>query len=227
MISGSETSGDESAGDEASPEEITADADRADAPEEDEPLDNATTEAGTPGGVPGWQSQIDGIERATRELADASSRYHTRAQQREGVIDHLRSEVETLRQGERRGLLRPVLAEMCRLRDDLAKQAATLPPDFDALKAAELLRSYAETIELTLEDNGVVTFTPDSDEPFNPRMHRRVSGEPNADPARAGRIAAVRRDGYLDIEANSPIAPAEVTVFAAPQTAPMTGDQDT
>ena len=52
-----------------------------------------------------------------------------------------------LRRGERRGLLRPLLADMCRLRDDLLKQAATLPAEFDAAKAADLLRSYAETIE--------------------------------------------------------------------------------
>ena len=38
------------------------------------------------------------------------------------------------------------------------------------------------------------------------------AAEPAADPALAGRIAGVRRDGYLDVEANSPIAPAEVVV---------------
>jgi molecular chaperone GrpE len=149
-----------------------------------------------------------------RELADASDRYHGRAEQREGVIDHLRSEVDVLRRGERRGLLRPVLADLCRLRDDLLKQAATLPSEFGPDKAADLLRSYAETIELTLESNGVVTYTPDCGDAFNPRMHRRIKGEPTADRALAGCIAGIQRDGYLDIEANSPIAPAEVTVYA-------------
>src|SRR5690349_2190260 len=76
---------------------------------------------------------------AVREISDASDRYHARAEQREGVIDYLRSELDVLRRGERRGLLRPVLADMCRLRDDLLGQAATLPADFDAEKAAGLL----------------------------------------------------------------------------------------
>lgn len=152
---------------------------------------------------------------AMRELADSSQRYHARAEQREAVIDHLREEVERLRRGERRGLLRPVLADLCRLRDDLLRQAATLPGEFSAAKAAELLRSYAETIQLTLESNGVITYAPDDGDPFDPRMHRRVTNEPTDDPARTGHIAGVRRDGYLDIEANSPIAPAEVSVFAA------------
>jgi molecular chaperone GrpE len=169
--------------------------------------------AAVPDGALVGEALLAAVALSVREIADATDRYHARAEQREGVIDHLRSELELLRQGERRGLLRPVLADMCRLRDDLLKQAATLPGDFDAAKAAELLRSYAETIELTLESNGVVTYSPDSGDPFNPRMHRRVSGEPTIDPALAGHIAAIRRDGYLDIEANSPIAAADVTVF--------------
>jgi hypothetical protein len=165
--------------------------------------------------VPPAESLLAEISATVREAADLSQRYHARAEQREGVIDFLRSELEVLRRGERRGLLRPVLADLCRLRGDLLSQAAVLPTDFDAAKAAGLLRSYAETIELTLESNGVVTYVPDDGERFDPRLHRRVGGEATDDPALSGHVAAVRRDGYLDIEANSPIAPAEVTVFAA------------
>jgi molecular chaperone GrpE len=155
------------------------------------------------------------ISATLSEVADQSRRYHTRAEQRESVIDLLRSELEVLRRGERRGLLRPLLADLCRLRGDLLSQSAALPADFDAVKAADLLRSYAETIELTLDSNGVVTYAPEGGERFDPRLHRRVGGEPTDDPALAGHVAAVRRVGYLDVEANSPIAPAEVTVFAA------------
>lgn len=154
------------------------------------------------------------LSAAVRQVADLSRRYHARAEQREGVIDFLRSELDTLRRGERRGLIRPVLAEMCRLRDDLLSQADTLPADFDATKAAGLLRSYAETLELALENNGIVPYVPGDGDKFDPRLHRRVGAEAAADPALAGRVARVRRGGYLDIEANSPIAPAEVTVFA-------------
>jgi molecular chaperone GrpE len=154
------------------------------------------------------------LSAAVRHVADLSQRYHARAEQRESVIDFLRSELDTLRRGERRGLIRPMLAEMCRLRDDLLSQAETLPADFDATKAAGLLRSYAETLELALENNGVVTYAPGDGDKFDPRLHRRVGAEAAADPALAGHVARVRRDGYLDIEANTPIAPAEVTVFA-------------
>lgn len=197
--------------------ETVADGGDAVAPEAD---DGAALEAGDgavpkAGGEPPESHLLGEISAALRDLADSSQRYHARAEQREGVIDHLRSEVELLRHGERRGLLRPLLTDICRLRNDLLRQAADLPADYDAAKAAELLLSYAESIQLTLESNGVITYAPDDGEPFDPRMHRRVAGEATADPALAGRIAQVRRDGYLDIEAKSPIAPAEVTVFAA------------
>jgi molecular chaperone GrpE (heat shock protein) len=155
------------------------------------------------------------IAAAVHRLASSAERYHDRAQQREGVIDYLRSELELLRRGERRGLLRPLLTQMCRLHADLVRQAATLPPDFDTAKAVRLLQSYAETLGEALEDNGVVTYQPDEGDPFNPRQHRQVKRQPSTDPDLAGRIAAVRQPGYLDLEADSPLAPAEVTVFMA------------
>jgi molecular chaperone GrpE len=158
---------------------------------------------------------LAGIAASVRDLADSAGRYHARAEQRENVIDHLRAELDRLRRGERRALLRPLLVEICQLRNDLLRQAGELPEDFDAGRAALLLRSYAESVELALEHNGAVSFAPDSGDVFDPRMHRRVGGETAPDPATAGRIAQVRRDGYLDVDANSPISPAEVVVFAA------------
>lgn len=153
------------------------------------------------------------ISAAVRQLADSSERYHVRAEQREAVIDHQRDEVDRLRRGERRGLLRPLLVETCRLRNDLLRQAGELPADFNAERAALLLRSYAESIEITLENSGVRTFAPELGDLFDPRMHRRVGGQQPEDPALAGRIASVSRDGYRDVDSNSPLALAEVVVF--------------
>ena len=169
----------------------------------------------TGGGPAGPAEPMADMAASILELAESARRYHTRAEQREAVIDHLHAEVDRLRLGERRGLLRPLLVEICRLRNDLLRQAGELPGDFDRDRAAQLLRSYAESVEIALENSGVVTFAPDSGEAFDPRMHRKVGGEPTHEPGYAGRIATVRRDGYLDVDANSPIAPAEVVVFAA------------
>ena len=126
------------------------------------------------------------ISETLERLAASSERYHARAEQREGVIDHLRSEVDRLRRGERRGLLRPLLVEICRLRNDLLRQAEDLPGDFDAERARLLLRSYAESIELALEDNGVATFAPEQGDRFVPRLHRRVGGESSSHPGTQG-----------------------------------------
>jgi molecular chaperone GrpE len=165
------------------------------------------------------------ISESVERLATSSEHYHARAEQREGVIDHLHSEVDRLRRGERRGLLRPLLVEICRLRNDLLRQADDLPADFDADRARLLLRSYADSVELALEDSGVVSFAPEMGDRFEPRLHRRVGGEPTGDPALAGGVARVRRSGYLDVDTNTPIARAEVVLFA-PAGAGPPGDPD-
>jgi molecular chaperone GrpE len=139
--------------------------------------------------------------------------------------------VDRLRQGERRALLRPLLVEVCRLRSDLLRQAEDLPTDFDADRARRLLRSYADSIELALEDNGVVAYAPVPGERFEPRLHRRVGGEPASGPEHAGRIARVRCSGYLDLDTNMPVAPAEVVLFtpartASPPSPAPTGERD-
>src|SRR5450759_1580254 len=59
----------------------------------------------------------------------------------------------------------------------------------------------------------VVIFALERGDRFEPRLHRRVGGEPTGDPEAAGRVALVRRSGYLDIDTNTPIAPAEVVLF--------------
>jgi hypothetical protein len=103
--------------------------------------------------------------------------------------------------------------EVCRLRSDLLRQAEELPGDFDADRARLLLRSYADSMELALEDNGVAAYDPAPGDRFEPRLHRRVGGEPASDPELAGRIARVRRSGYLDLDTNMAMAPAEVVLF--------------
>ena len=148
-----------------------------------------------------------------RRLAAAAEQYQERASQREGVIDYLRSELELLRRGERRGLLRPILTEMSRLHADLARQATGLPEKFTVDMAARLLDNYADSLKDALEDNGVVTYAPEVGDAFDPRRHRQIKSVATPDPDLDGRVAAVRKPGYLDIEADSLLSPAEVTLY--------------
>jgi molecular chaperone GrpE len=151
-------------------------------------------------------------------LLDETENYHARAAQRESVIDNLHGELEQLRRGERRSLLRPLVTEICRLRDDLLNQAATLPEPFDAARAADLLRSYADSLEIALEDNGITSYTPGVGEAFEARQHRAACKVPTRDADAVGTIAAVISSGYRDVEANVVIATARVAVHVADET---------
>jgi molecular chaperone GrpE len=150
---------------------------------------------------------------AVTKLLNESEKYHARASHRETVIDNLHAELERLRTGERRGTVRPLLVSVARIRDDLMCQAAELPGDFDAIRAQKLLQSFADSIEILLDDYGVSTCTPAVGDEFDARRHKAVSSMPTADAALARTIASVRRDGYQDVEAGVSLKQAEVVVF--------------
>ena len=177
---------------------------------------NAGDTAGTGPAIPdepGTGVTLAELTTEVQRLAAATERYQERADQREGIIDYLRSELDLLRRGERRELLRPILTEMTRLHADLARQATSLPEQFSADMAARLLGNYADSVKDALEDNGVVTYLPEVGDPFDPRRHRQVKSVATPDPGLDGQVAAVRKAGYLDIEAGSLLSPAEVTLY--------------
>lgn len=147
------------------------------------------------------------------QLAAETAKHHQRATHRESVIDNLHSELETLRTGERRGTVRPLLVAIARVRDDLLRQAEELPTDFDATRAQKLLTSYADSLEITLEDYGVATYRPDVGDEFDPRRHKAVSSLPTSDPSLVRRVASVKRDGYLDVEAGLSLTQSGVIVY--------------
>ena len=173
---------------------------------------------------------IVGLSQAVSRLAAESEKYHRRATHREAVIDTLHSELETLRTGERRGTVRPLLVAVARVRDDLLRQAGELPADFDAQRGERLLRSFADSVEITLEDFGVATFAPAAGDEFDPRSHKAVRSEPTTDASLVRRIAEVRRDGYIDVEAAVTLIQAEVVVYVAtvpqPASEPATSTPD-
>lgn len=186
-----------------------------DSPELDDPSSGTVAESAEApaGNAEVGASQLDAIAATLDELVDASHGYHARAQRREAVIDTMHAELEGLRRGERRSLLRPLLTDVCRMRDDLLRQADQLPAVFDAERAAGLLRSYADSLEIAIQDNGVTTYQPEPGERFEPRSHRGVGKMPTTDPTLVGRIATVQAAGYRDIETGLAITTARVVVY--------------
>lgn len=160
------------------------------------------------------------VSRRLSGLTEQAARYHERAAQREAMIDAMHVELEQLRLGERRSLLRPLLTEVCRTRDDLLRQAETLPEPFDREQAAELLRNFAGSLEFALEDNGVTTFVPEVGESFQARLHRAAGKVPTQEESLAGTIANVVSPGYHDIEADAVIGSARVAVYVMGQDDP-------
>ena len=157
-------------------------------------------------------SQLDEIVRALGELRDELAATNERAAARERVIDRLHEENQRLRAGERQDVLRPVITDVYRLRDDLLHQAGALPEDFDAERAARLLRSYAHSLELSLERCGVLPVAPAVGDPFDPRLHRAVTVVPAGDLSADGAVVAVLGEGYRDAVTERVLALATVRV---------------
>jgi molecular chaperone GrpE (heat shock protein) len=167
---------------------------------------------------PQAEEPLESLVELGKELArltEETARYHARAERREAVIDTMHAELEQLRRGERRSLLRPLVTEMCRTRDDLLRQADTLPEDFDRDHAADLLRNFAASLEYTLEDNGVDSFEPEVGEAFDARQHRVTGKSPIADESLVGTVESVVAPGYRDTEAGTVISAARVVVHVA------------
>jgi molecular chaperone GrpE len=155
------------------------------------------------------------IRATMARLVAESEKHHRRATHREAVIDNLHAELERLRSADRRGAVHPLLVALSRVRNDLLRQSAELPADFDATRARKLLRSFADSIEITLEDFGIAACAPRAGDEFDARRHRAVTAVPSADPALARRIATVMADGYQDVQAGAPLTQAQVAVYVA------------
>jgi molecular chaperone GrpE len=146
-------------------------------------------------------------------LAFQVAREHDRAKAREAVIDRLQEETQRLRAGEARELLRPVLADLRQLRDDLLGQARSLPESISSDKAAVLLESYADSVVTILERYGVTPVRPELLASFDPRRHRAAGVRETSDPEVAGTIAAVLSDGYETVDTGALVGPASVVVY--------------
>jgi molecular chaperone GrpE (heat shock protein) len=163
-----------------------------------------------------------------RELAGLRAeigRAHDRAAAREQIIDRLHEENQRLRAGERRLLLRPLLTDLQRLRHDILRTADGLPATFDAEAARGLLRSYAASLELSLERGGVNVMVPALGAAFDPSTQRATGTVPATDPEQEATVAEVVLDGYHDVETGRTVVPAAVRIHRwVPDPRPVTED---
>jgi hypothetical protein len=161
----------------------------------------------------GQHDQLGELRVAVLALTAEVQAHHARAEARERVIDNLHTEVERLRVGERSLVLRPVITDLQHLRGDLLRQAHTLPAEITARQTAELLDSFALSVELALERCGSVPVRPSVGEPFSAREHRATGLLPAERPEQDGTIGSVLADGYRDTTTDRVTLPAKVQVL--------------
>jgi hypothetical protein len=172
---------------------------------------------------PASAQQVAELTATVAALARELDRDHARAEARERVIDKLHAEVERLRTGEQSLLLRPLVTDLQKLRNDLLHQASTLPAEFNRQQASGLLESYALSVELTLERCGSIPLRPAVGTAFSAREHHAVRGVPATVAEQDGTVAAVLADGYLDTRTSRVSAPAKVEVWRWTSTDAATG----
>src|SRR5262249_54500748 len=144
----------------------------------------------------GSASPLERIATALTAVQSELAHANERAAARERVIDRLHEENQRLRAGERQLLLRPMAVDLYRLRNELLRQAATLPEDTDRTQAVNLLESFAYSVEQALERCEVYPICPPNGAEFDPQQHQATRGTvPVSDAEQDGRVAEVLADG--------------------------------
>jgi molecular chaperone GrpE len=147
------------------------------------------------------------------ELATRYASESDRALARERVIDRQHVEIERLRSVERAGQLRPVITDLCRLRNGLLRQAATVPDEMTGPQVASLLDSFAATAAEALERCGIAVLPREVGAAFASSRQQVAAVVEIDDPARDGTVAEVMQDGYVEIDSGKVVIPARVRLY--------------
>ena len=166
-----------------------------------------------PGAAPDPGARLAALEAGLAAVVDRLGADAARAAARERVIDRQHAEIERLRSAERSGLLRPVVTDLFRLRNDLLRQAGRAPEQLSGTQLRAMLCSYADDVADALERCGVGPLPDPTGAPAEPGRHQVAGVVATADPERAGTVAAVLADGYQETDTGRVVAPARVTVY--------------
>lgn len=215
--------------DDGAPPDGAAAAPEASGPAADVPHDTAAGPAGPagpaedgpvePGPVvvenDGVANRLVAVEVALVALERRRDDESERAAARERVIERQHADIERMRVDERFGVLQPVLVDLGTLRNDLLRQAVTLPADLSVERMVTLLESFAASVEDTLLRCGVEPQPREVGVPFLPR-HQRVARVVETDDAqRDGTVAEIVQDGYVETGGGRVVIPARVAVHRA------------
>jgi molecular chaperone GrpE len=156
--------------------------------------------------------RLTSIETGLAEVAQRFAGENARALARERVIDRQHEEIERLKVIERVGQLRPIVTDLCRLRNDLLRQAGTVPDEITGPQVTTLLDSFAATVEEILERCGIVVLPRDVGAPFASSRQEIAAVVEINHPERDGTVVDVVHDGYAEIHDGKVVVPARVRV---------------
>lgn len=155
-------------------------------------------------------ARLGAIEAGFAEVAQRFASESDRALARERVIDRQYEEIERLKAIERAGQLRPIVTDLCQLRNGLLRQAGTVPAEMTGPQVAILLNSFAATVEEVLERCGVVVLPREVGAAFAPSRQQVSAVVEIDDPERDGTVAEVVQDGYAEIDGGKVVIPARI-----------------
>lgn len=169
--------------------------------------------------------RLAAIEAALLDVSHRLASDSDRALARERVIDRQHEEIERLRSLERAGQLRPVVTDLCRLRNGLLRQAGTVPAGMTGPKVANLLHSFAATVEETLERCGIAVLPCEVGALFTPSSHQVGAIEETDDAERDGTVAEVIQHGYAEIDGGKVVVPARIRLHRFVPNRYVTGEK--
>jgi molecular chaperone GrpE (heat shock protein) len=134
------------------------------------------------------------LEQVEAQLAE----FHRRSAHRESIIDRLHEENQQFRDGLRRVILEPVVTDLLRLHDAMARESLRLAADDP--KAAKLMGSFADDVTMAVERCGYELFPAVPGEPFTTGRHAPAGAVPTDDPELDSTVAEPLSAGLLEIE---------------------------
>jgi molecular chaperone GrpE len=158
------------------------------------------------------EQRLDGVASELAELVRRLDAETERAASRERVIERQHEEIERLRSVERAGSMRPVITDLCRLRNDLLRQAATMPLETTGERFTGLLGSFAASVEEALERCGVEILPREIGSRFVAGRQQVAAVVAVHDVERDGTVAEILQDGYAEIDGGKIILPARITL---------------
>jgi len=131
--------------------------------------------------------------------------FNRRAVHREQIIDRLHEENQVLRQGEHRVVLEPVIADLIRLYDQLAREARREP--------GGILPSFVAEVAEILDRCGIEAFEAEVGDAYRTDRHRPLAVVATADPDRHNTVAEAIAAGFIDRAADRTRRPAQARFY--------------